>query len=118
MDVLSLADGRAVGRLAVDEPFTLLLCEPLAVGREVGDEEKGGDADDEGCEALEDEDPAPAVVPSSTAAESSISQPCVTKSTERGRDSRRKEGRADSRHELRVSDDAGKDQGVSSECEL
>lgn len=43
-----------------DGKITLLLCEPLGVVGEVGQEEKAYDGDDESDGALENEEPAPA----------------------------------------------------------
>lgn len=65
--MFGLAYRRRVRGLAVDEPFAFLVREPLAVCREVGDEEEGGDADDERCESLEDENPTPSIVATDTA---------------------------------------------------
>lgn len=43
-----------------DGKVTLLLCEPLGIVGEIGQEEEANDGDDEGDGTLEDEKPAPA----------------------------------------------------------
>lgn len=45
---------------AADGKITLLLCKPLGIVGEIGQEEETNDGDDEGDGALEDEKPAPA----------------------------------------------------------
>lgn len=45
---------------AADGEITLLLCEPLGVVGEIGQEEEANDGDDESDGTLEDEEPAPA----------------------------------------------------------